>query len=48
MKFLKIIKKMMLGVGATIALLVIAIILFINTSPQFGGKITKEQQSTVL
>lgn len=43
-KFLKYIKRMLIGIGILIGILIIAYFLFVNLSPEFGGKITKEAQ----
>ncbi len=44
-KTLKIIKKMLIWLGIVLGVLVIIGILFVNLSPEFGGKATKEQQA---
>jgi len=44
-KLLKLIKRMIITIGIIIGVLTLIIILFINLSPQFGGKPTKEQKA---
>lgn len=44
-KLYKFLKKMMIGIGILIGIIVIIAVLFINISPQFGGKATKEQKA---
>ncbi len=44
-KFLKYIKRMIIGIGIFIGIVILVVILFINLSPQFGGKATKEQKA---
>lgn len=43
-KLFKLLKKVLLGIGILIGLLVIVGFVFVNTSPQFGGKLTTEQK----
>lgn len=43
-KIYKIIQKMLVTLGILIGILIITGVLFVNLSPQFGGKSTKEQQ----
>jgi len=43
-KLVKFIKRMLLGIVIVIGFLLIIATLFINLSPQFGGKATKEQK----
>lgn len=43
-KFVKFIKRMVIGIGILIALAAIVITLFVNVSPQFGGKATQENK----
>ena len=43
-KFLKHIKRMIITIGVIIGIIAIITILFLNLSPQFGGKATKEQK----
>ncbi|CAM1343378.1 MBL fold metallo-hydrolase [Tenacibaculum amylolyticum] len=43
-KVFKIIKKMLLTVGILIGIIIVIGILFVNLSPQFGAKTSKEQQ----
>ena len=43
-KALKIIKKMLIWLGVVLGVLVIVVLLFINLSPEFGGKATKKQR----
>lgn len=43
-KLFKLLKKVLLGIGILIGLLVIVGFVFVNTSPQFGGKATTEQK----
>lgn len=43
-KVLKFIKRMLTFLGILIAVIFIAVILFINLSPEFGGSATKEQK----
>ncbi|MEM8848382.1 MAG: MBL fold metallo-hydrolase, partial [Bacteroidota bacterium] len=40
----KILKRMLIGIGIILGVLVIGTILFVNLSPQFGGKATEEQK----
>ncbi|MBT8315699.1 MAG: MBL fold metallo-hydrolase [Maribacter sp.] len=42
--FKKILKRMLLGIGILSGAILIAATLFINISPEFGGKATKEQR----
>ncbi|MDY8136030.1 MBL fold metallo-hydrolase [Aquimarina sp. 2201CG5-10] len=44
-KLLKYIKRMLIGIGILIGIIVIATTLFIKLSPEFGGKATKEQKA---
>lgn len=43
-RIIKIIKKVMLGFGIIVGLLIIIGILFVNLSPQFGGKASNKQE----
>ncbi len=43
-KFLKYLKRMIIGIGIIIGVITIVAILFINLSPEFGGKATEEQE----
>jgi len=43
-KLLKYIKRMLIGIGILIGALLITYFAFVNFSPQFGGKISKEKQ----
>lgn len=45
-KFLKITKQMLIGVGILLGVILIMTILFVNLSPEFGGKATKEQKKS--
>ncbi|MGB5665304.1 MAG: hypothetical protein WBM53_00545, partial [Maribacter sp.] len=40
----KLLKKMLLGIGVILGVVLISGTLFINFSPEFGGKANKEQQ----
>ncbi|MGB0869721.1 MAG: MBL fold metallo-hydrolase [Flavobacteriales bacterium] len=45
-KILKTIKKVMITSVSLVVVLVVATIFLVNCSPQFGGKVTKEQKAT--
>lgn len=44
-KFLKYFKRMIISIGVIITVLIVVIVLFINLSPEFGGKATDEQKA---
>ena len=43
-KFFKYLKRMIVGVGIIIGIVIIVAVLFINLSPEFGGKATDQQE----